>query len=105
MLTLPIKQPWYGMIFRGEKSEEYRLRTPYWEKRLESVFGCSIQEAVDNCVLAQVRFRNGYRADSPSFTAQVRLRIGTGRPEWGAQPGIEYFILRILTMSTEKGGQ
>ena len=101
MLTLPIKEPWYGMIYRGEKTEEYRAVTGYWESRLIGAFGCSILDAVDGCVLTTVRFRNGYRADSPSFTAQVRLRIGHGRPEWGAEPGVEYFVLKILTMSKE----
>lgn len=102
MLTLPIKQPWYGMIYRGDKREEYRARTRYWETRIENAFGCSIEEAIESCAFTTARFRNGYYKDSPSFTATVRLRIGQGNPEWGAKPGVEYFILRIVTVSNEE---
>lgn len=102
MLTLPIKQPWYDMIRSGEKPEEYRARTSYWETRLETAFECSIDEAIENGARAVVRFRNGYRSDSPSFAALVRLWIGPGREEWGAEPGVEYFILRILEIDSEE---
>lgn len=33
-LTIPIKAVYFDQIQAGEKSEEYRLRTPYWCKRL-----------------------------------------------------------------------
>ena len=102
MLTLPIKQPWYDMIHSGKKPEEYRARTSYWEARLETAFDCSIEEAIETGARAVVRFRNGYRADSPSFTALVRLWIGPGREEWGAMPGVKYFILRILEINPEE---
>lgn len=41
-------------------------------------------------------FRNGYSANSPSFIAKVSLSIGTGKAEWGAERGVEYYVLRIL---------
>lgn len=38
--------------------------------------------------------RNGYRADSPKITFRnPKIRIGTGRPEWGAEYGKQYFII------------
>ena len=34
MLTLPIKKKWFDMIKSGEKKEEYREITPYYNSRL-----------------------------------------------------------------------
>jgi hypothetical protein len=34
-LTLPLKGCYFDAIRDGTKPEEYRLRTPYWRKRLE----------------------------------------------------------------------
>lgn len=35
VLTLPLKAEYFNAIERGEKSEEYRLASPYWTARLE----------------------------------------------------------------------
>ena len=33
-------------------------------------------------------------ADSnKTCAAEIRIRIGTGKPEWGAEPGKEYFVI------------
>ena len=34
MLILPIKKRWFDMILSGEKKEEYRDITPYYETRV-----------------------------------------------------------------------
>lgn len=34
-LTLPIKGEYFDQIRNGEKTEEYRLRTPHWAARIE----------------------------------------------------------------------
>jgi hypothetical protein len=34
-LTLPLKAIYYEQIKAGTKTQEFRLRTPYWRKRLE----------------------------------------------------------------------
>lgn len=34
-LTLPLKALYFDQIKAGTKTEEYRLVTPYWRKRLE----------------------------------------------------------------------
>lgn len=36
MLTLPIKQEWFDMICHGEKREEYREATEYYQTRINS---------------------------------------------------------------------
>lgn len=38
-LTLPLMAIYFHQIKSGEKTEEYRLCTPYWQKRLYSPFG------------------------------------------------------------------
>nr|DAK78452.1 MAG TPA: ASCH domain protein [Caudoviricetes sp.] len=85
MITLPIKKKWFDMISSGEKREEYRDLTPHYK----SLFYKYLRTPV------RVRFRNGYRLDSPSIERTVIPRIGTGRPEWGAEPGKHYFVLAI----------
>ncbi len=35
ILTLPVKAIYFDQIADGTKTEEYRLCTPYWRKRLE----------------------------------------------------------------------
>ncbi len=38
--------------------------------------------------------RNGYRPDSPTITLKnPNIRIGQGRPEWGAERGKNYFVI------------
>ena len=44
----------------------------------------------------EIIFRNGYRKDNPTITCKCKLRIGQGKPEWGAEPNKEYYILDIL---------
>lgn len=34
-LVLPLKREYFEAIAAGTKPEEFRLRTPYWQKRLE----------------------------------------------------------------------
>jgi hypothetical protein len=38
-LHLPLKREYFEAIRDGTKVEEYRLCTPYWQKRLYSPFG------------------------------------------------------------------
>lgn len=113
MLILPIKGKWFHMIRTGEKEEEYREMKEYWDKRLLKAFGLvteaqrsrfrkplciahgkicrSEQETEERWVC----FRNGYASNSPTLYAKCTLTIGTGREEWGAEPGVVYYVLKI----------
>lgn len=85
-LTLTIAEPWFSMIRDGKKKEEYREIKPYYKSRLQGSF---YFKKFEKLVL-----RNGYRPDSPTITLKnPRIRIGTGRPEWGAVPGKQYFVI------------
>lgn len=114
-LTLPMKKPWFDMIKSGEKKEEYRELSEYWIKRLltcsekfldalwdnASVYPNSteiLNRDLKNCWRIKhfdlLILRNGYRADSPKITLKnPKIRIGTGKPEWGAEPGKNYFVI------------
>lgn len=111
MLILPIKKKWFDMILNGEKKEEYREIKPYYTSRFSKYLPFKINSGFWNCdgdiaeiYIAQhpddlcfdVVFRNGYSTNSPSFIAKVSLSIGTGKEEWGAEQGREYYVLRIL---------
>ena len=94
MLTLPIKKKWYDMILSGEKKEEYREIKPYYRSRFTSV-GLLDRYGLETVSEANILFRNGYSKNSPSFIAKCSLNITTGRPEWGAEPGRKYYVLKI----------
>lgn len=59
ILTLPLKGIYFDEIARGIKKFEYRLRTPFWEKRL-------LNREYDEIVLTR-----GY----PSKDDQARRRV------------------------------
>lgn len=111
-LTLSLKKKWFDMIASGEKKEEYRELTLYWQKRLlRCGFVCN-----GNCVLAgevvcpacryleyanydAVTFTLGYpRADDTSrrMTFAVEdICFGEGKPEWGAEEETQYFVIKF----------
>ena len=100
MLTLPIKKKWFDMILKGEKLEEYREIKPYYSIRFRNVWGYPAYWGEEH----EVKFRNGYSASSPSFVAVCTLAIGKGKPEWGAEPVKNYYILRVKRTEWSENG-
>lgn len=117
MLTLPIQKRWFDMILSGEKKEEYRDIKEYYETRFQNLFGAitiypssifsdrskyellqgeAVPEEIRKDSIQEIIFRNGYSKDSKAIKARCKLRIGKGRPEWGALPDKKYYILEIL---------
>lgn len=92
MLILPIKKKWYDMIHSGEKKEEYRELSRYYEARFKNLWQDSL---IGFAAKRNIIFRNGYSKKSPSFIATVTLDIGEGKAEWGAKRGKHYYILKI----------
>lgn len=101
MLILPIKKKWYEMILSGEKKEEYRELKPYYQKRFVNLWQGSL---IGFDARRKVMFRNGYSKQSPSFVATVTIGIGTGKTEWGAEEGKDYYILKICDIEPEEKG-
>ena len=97
MLTLPIKKKWFDMILSGEKKEEYREIKPYYNTRIGLCYDGTLLN--DEGEERDVLFRNGYGKNAPSFIATCTVSLGTGKAEWGAEPGKKYFVLHILKVS------
>lgn len=87
-MVLPVTKTVLRAIISGVQKEQYREMTPYWTVRLNHLF--------DEDGPWYVRFRCGNRAEDPWAECRVDLKIGQGRPEWGAAPGVDYYILDIL---------
>ena len=103
MLTLPIKKKWFDMIASGEKKEEYREITEYYLTRFETVG--LIFQFMPTDEIHQIMLRNGYSKNSPTMKVNVRLTIGEGKPEWGAEPNKTYYVLHIKGVELIKDGE
>lgn len=124
VLHLTLKKQWFDMIASGEKLEEYREIKPYWVSRLIDWSDYPKEEPNEHKYIVQnivydienghnpdrvllsffskfksfvgILFINGYsggaRRKSYKFDS---ISIGEGRPEWGAEPGKKYFIIKF----------
>ncbi len=102
MLILPIKKKWFDMILSGEKKEEYREVKPYYKARFKKIFEmCPYSYIPTGLDTHEIMFRNGYSGDSPSFIAICSLDIKQGRAEWGAESGVDYYVLTIVDIKSK----
>lgn len=117
-LTLSLKKQWFDLIKSGEKKEEYRSLNEYWIKRLlkcterdlDSIWSgyCSfphpskmlskfINENHWVKYFDTLVFTLGYpKADDTERRLTFKnpkIRIGTGKAEWGAAVGVNYFVI------------
>lgn len=107
-LILPLKKQWFYMIKSGEKPEEYREIKDYYVSRFMGREHCGhdieyLEELAD-CMgkffsdqFSSVTFTLGYppaecKERRMTFN-NPKIRIGTGRPEWGAVEGKKYFVI------------
>ncbi len=92
ILHLTLKKKWFDMIASGEKKEEYREIKKHWISRL-----CNNGNLSDGFQYYDaVIFRNGYSGGAPLMSLQLEwICIGVGHPEWGAEPGKEYFVIKL----------
>lgn len=86
-LFLRLKKKWFYLIQCGEKKEEYREITPYWETRIRKTN------------FTHVHFTLGYPKKTDLSRHMIKeikeIVISKGRPEWGAEPSKEYFVIRF----------
>lgn len=105
-LTLSLKRKWFNMIKAGVKLEEYRECKDYWIDRFAKLCGTYeyffSQEGREMKKAANLKcdklvFTLGYpKAGDASRRLEFnapKIRIGEGRPEWGAEPGKNYFVI------------
>lgn len=99
VLTLPLKRKWYDMISSGEKREEYREVTEYWNKRLCVLLIDNVDRYFRIKHFDAVTFTLGYpkKADATRrMTFKIKdISVDYGKPEWGANEWKKYFVIRI----------
>lgn len=90
-LTLSLKKKWFEMIRAGVKLEEYREIKPFWKKRF-LYSSMQLFQKFDKLVFTLGYPKAGDASRRMEFKT-ARICIKTGRPEWGAEPGKEYFVI------------
>lgn len=103
ILHLTLKKKWFNKTFWGEKPEEYREIKPYWVKRLVNFhFGwdsdgtLKLRNLVTFNHFDVVIAVNGYGSSRPRWERKfLGIEIREGRPEWGAEPGKKYFVIKL----------
>ena len=120
-LHLNLKRKWFDMILSREKKEEYREIKAFWCNKF-IVYSGKIQpfcwwgsnprvktnlmplihsgELSDNLLVFDgyntITFSNGYSKNRDQFEIELkRIRIDTGKTEWGAEENEKYFILEL----------
>lgn len=97
VLHLTLKRNFFDMIASDEKKEEYRELKDYWNVRLN--FGELKDVKIDRYFLPRkfdyVHFVDGYNRPRSINVKWEGIRIGTGKEEWGAEPGKEYFVIKL----------
>ena len=98
-LHLNLKAKWYDMIESGIKKEEYREIKPFWEKRFFKNFKHIDEngETVYTKIVKDydvVKFIYGYTKRSMMFKFG-NIVINTGNPDWGAEEGVKYFVIKL----------
>lgn len=104
-LTLTLKRQWFDLIKSGVKLEEYRELKECWYKRLcreqnpnqpwlNPMGGIYFKIRNDFDTLV---FTLGYPKKTDTERRLVfknpKIRIDTGNPDWGAEPGKKYFVI------------
>ena len=105
-LTLPLKRKWFDMIKAGEKKEEYRETNYYWVARLlenerdlsghflspDGKTFLKVFKHFDRLVFTLGYPKSGDTERRLEFK-NPKIRIGQGKPEWGAAVGVNYFVI------------
>lgn len=101
VLHLTIKRQWYDMIASGEKKEEYRDEKEFWIKRLfvnhREYFELQ-KKGKATSMFSRVKLYNGWACSEKyrNITLKVNgYEYREGRPEWGAEPGKKYFVIKL----------
>lgn len=105
VLHLTLKRKWFTMIAIGEKKEEYREIKKHWVSRLCEYHPGSVGgDLIDNHSAVAytlkewdaIIFRNGYSGGASLMSVKcLSVKIGTGKEEWGAEPGKKYFVIKL----------
>ena len=107
-LQLSLKKKWFEMTKAGIKTEDYREITPYWIKRLVYE-GFRLEKGLNHTLLINDRWYVSKPFTENTMTLgypkkgnterilkleHVGIEIREGNPEWGAEPGKIYFVIK-----------
>jgi hypothetical protein len=96
VLHLTLKRKWFDMIEAKIKPEEYREIKPFWIKRLCQWYRSETEfKPLD---FDATQFYNGWACSTkyPNYQIECRgIEIREGKPEWGAEPGKKYFVIKL----------
>ena len=113
ILDLSLTYHWFDEILSGRKKEEYREIKPFYQKRLMDSFNkkgfictnraCPIcrWQTETYCQLCSpirydaIRFHRGQGGKTTMLVLLESIRIGYGRPDWGAPDDHEVFIIKL----------
>ena len=120
-LQLPLKRNWFEMTKQGIKTEDYREITPYWFSRLFKNASSNTNIRIGFCESLKLEtsaafwnYQNGFFFEFKDFETNTMtlgypkktdksrilklihkgIEIRTGNPEWGAEPGKIYFVIK-----------
>ena len=128
ILDLSLTYHWYDMIASGEKKEEYRTIKKFYCQRLGDychyknfdcsnclgytylVAQCSLHEQMCHCqsvakTYDAVRFHRGQGGKVSMLVECNGIHVGEGKPEWGAVPGEEYFVISLGKILEDNGSK
>lgn len=102
-LHLTLVKTYFDMTDSGVKPEEYREIKPYWVKRLTEFHAgwnsdgtLRFEDFVKFIDFNNVIAVNGYGNHRPRWNRKcLGIEIREGRPEWGAEPGKKYFVIKL----------
>lgn len=119
ILHLTLKKRWFDVVGIN-KHEEYREVKQFWAVRLlhgfskqdihftldslkcpyETINGDTFFDAIKKD-FDVVCFKNGYGKNAPVKQFKFKgLELRTGNPDWGAEPGQEYFVIKLGDLLT-----
>ncbi len=96
-LHLNVRKKWFDMIASEVKKDEYREKKPYWDRVFGNLAkGIKIKGSYYSPSRVIIRFSNGYAKDRDQMDVKLKsVRQGEGTPEWGAEPGVVYYVLKL----------
>lgn len=89
MLSLTINKKWFGKVVSGDQKEVYLTAIPFNEEKVTSAWGrdmSSWKNPQEVCLETE---------EGKKCRAMCTLAMGEGYPDWGAEKGVLYYIIRI----------
>jgi len=92
MLNINVDKGVFKKVLSGEQKEIYKEAIPHNEEELTSYFG---RENALWKNTQKVTITTGEGESAKSIVALCSLAYGEGYPEWGAERGVLYYIIKV----------